>query len=132
MYAIRSYYVREEVYIFFAVSGNEWGPQCHIMKLKKGGSILKPEDWSVPERVRKSDGSFLSTKGITLDMTYFKSGDTSCVVWSYRENIGTSLDTGSMLYIATISEADPMVLTSEPVITSYSIHYTKLYDRIRF
>ncbi len=114
--------IREEVYIFFAVSGNEWGPQCHIMKLKKGGSILKPEDWSVPERVRKSDGSFLSTKGITLDMTYFKSGDTSCVVWSYRENIGTSLDTGSMLYIATISEADPMVLTSEPVLLSRPLY----------
>ena len=34
-----------ELYILFAVSGVKWGPQCHMMKLKKGGSIINAADW---------------------------------------------------------------------------------------
>lgn len=107
-----------ELYILFAVGGKQWAPQCHMMKLKKGGEIMNPEDWETPVRVKRQDGSFLTENGITLDMTYFKVKDTSYLAWSYRFGIGTSLDTGSMLYIATTDEKKPWVLTSEPVLLS--------------
>ncbi len=108
--------IGSDLYILFAVGGKIWGPQCHMMKLKKGGDIMKPEDWGTPVRVRRADHTFLAQDGITLDMTYFKANGTSCVVWSYRKDIGTPLDTGSMLYIATVDETEPTVLTSEPVL----------------
>ncbi|OKP90969.1 hypothetical protein A3844_03705 [Paenibacillus helianthi] len=107
-----------ELYILFAVGGTVWGPQCHMMKLNKGGDILKAADWSTPVRVKRADGAYLAEEGITLDMTYFKADGTSCLVWSYRKGIGTPLDTGSKLYIATINEDNPTVLTSEPVLLS--------------
>ena len=107
-----------ELYILFAVSGKEWSPQCHMMKLKKGGEILKSEDWEEPVRVCRGDGNYLTQDGITLDMTYFKVQDTSYLVWSYRYGINSPLDTGSMLYIATTDETKPWVLTSEPVLLS--------------
>lgn len=110
--------IGDDLFILFAVSGKQWGPQCHMMKLKKGGNIMKAEDWSTPVRVKRADGTFLTQDGITLDMTYFKADGTSCVVWSYRKGIGTPLDTGSMLYIATVDEENPTVLTSEPVLLS--------------
>ncbi|WP_339255532.1 family 43 glycosylhydrolase [Paenibacillus sp. FSL P2-0136] len=107
-----------ELCILFAVGGKVWGPQCHLMKLNPGGDIMKAGDWSTPVRVKRMDGTPLAADGITLDMTYFKADGTSCVVWSYRKGIGTPLDTGSMLYIATVDEANPAVLTSEPVLLS--------------
>ena len=111
-----------ELYILFAVSGKVWGPQCHMMKLKKGGEILNPEDWEEPVRVRKKDGSFLGETGITLDMTYLKTVRASYMVWSYREHIGTPKDTGSMLYIAEIDENRPWQLTSDPVLLSRPLY----------
>lgn len=111
-----------ELYILFAVSGKVWGPQCHMMKLKKGGEILNPEDWEEPVRVRKKDGSFLGETGITLDMTYLKTARTSYMVWSYREHIGTPKDTGSMLYIAEIDENRPWQLISDPVLLSRPLY----------
>ena len=111
-----------ELYILFAVSGKVWGPQCHMMKLKKGGEILNPEDWEEPVRVRKKDGSFLGETGITLDMTYLKTARASYMVWSYREHIGTPKDTGSMLYIAEIDENRPWQLTSDPVLLSRPLY----------
>jgi GH43 family beta-xylosidase len=114
--------IGEELYILFAVGGKEWAPQCHMMKLKKGGDILRASDWEEPVRVKRADGTYLTEDGITLDMTYFKAGGTSCIVWSYRFGIGTPLDTGSMLYIATIDERNPTVLTSEPVLLSRPLY----------
>lgn len=105
-----------DLYILFAVGGKIWGPQCHIMKLKTDGNIMNPNDWETPVRVKKSDGTFLAKDGITLDMTYFKANNTSCVLWSYREGLGTPFDTGSMIYIATIDETNPSIITSEPVL----------------
>lgn len=105
-----------ELYILFAVSGKKWGPQCHLMKLKKGGSIIRQDSWEDPVRIKKADGSYLADEGITLDMTYIKTTGCSCVVWSYRENIMTPLDSGSMLYIASIDEEKPWMLSSEPVL----------------
>ena len=105
-----------ELYILFAVSGKKWGPQCHMMKLKKGGSIIDPDSWEDPVRVVKKDSTPLTEDAITLDMTYIKSNRGSYVVWSYREHIGDPLDSGSMLYIASIDEHEPWRLTSDPVL----------------
>ncbi|MCR4851164.1 MAG: family 43 glycosylhydrolase [Lachnospiraceae bacterium] len=112
-----------ELYILFAVSGKQWGPQCHLMKLKKGGSIIDPDSWGNPVRVVRNDGSFLAGDGaITLDMTYFKTNTGSYVVWSYREYMGTPRDTGSMLFIATIDENKPWQLTCEPMLLSRPLY----------
>lgn len=107
-----------ELYLLFAVSGHVWGPQCHMMKLRKGKPIIEADSWEDPVRVVRADGSGLSEDGITLDMTYIKTDRSAYVVWSYRRNIGTALDTGSMLYIASIDEKEPWKLTSKPVLLS--------------
>ncbi len=111
-----------ELYILFAVSGRVWGPQCHMMRLKKGGSITDPDSWTDPVRVRRKDGSGLSEDGITLDMTYLKAGGRSYLVWSYRRHIGSPMDTGSMLYIAETDERTPWQLTSEPVLLTRPLY----------
>lgn len=111
-----------DVYLLFALGGKQWAPHCHMMKLKKGGSIIKKEDWEEPVRVVRQDGSSLSGDGITLDMTYFKANNQSYVAWSYRYGIGTSKDTGSMIYIATIDEKEPWRLTGEPVLLSRPLY----------
>ncbi|MCR5503846.1 MAG: family 43 glycosylhydrolase [Lachnospiraceae bacterium] len=110
--------IGDELYILFAVSGKQWGPQCHMMKLKKGGSIIDPDSWYDPVKVLKKDGSPLARGAITLDMTYIKAGKGSYVVWSYREHIMDPLDTGSMLYIASVDEKQPWKLTSDPQLLS--------------
>ncbi|MCM1119120.1 MAG: family 43 glycosylhydrolase [bacterium] len=111
-----------EAYILFAVSGQQWGPQCHMLRLKKGGSLTDPAGWEAPIRVCRQDGSYLTESGISLDMTYFQAGGRSYLVWSYRYGIGTPLDTGSMLYIATVDESTPWVLTSELVLLSRPLY----------
>lgn len=111
-----------ELYILFAVSGHIWGPQCHMMKLKKGGHITDPDSWEDPVRVLKQDGSPLADEAITLDMTYVKAESGSYVIWSYRECIGTPLDSGSMLYIAPIDEHKPWMLTGEPVLLTRPLY----------
>lgn len=105
-----------ELYILFAVSGSKWGPQCHLMKKKKTGRIIDENGWEAPIRVVRQDGKPLTEDAITLDMTYIKAESGSYMVWSYRENIGTPLDSGSMLHIASIDEREPWRLTSEPVL----------------
>ncbi len=111
-----------ELYILFAVSGRQWGPQCHMMRLKKGGQITDASCWEEPVQVCRMDGSPLTADGITLDMTYFRAGEKSYVCWSYRYGIGTPKDTGSMLYLATVDEACPYRLTSEPVLLSRPLY----------
>lgn len=111
-----------EPYILFAVSGTQWGPQCHMMKLKQGGSIIDQDSWCDPVKVLKKDGTPLSDGAISLDMSYIKAGSGSFVVWSYREHIGDPLDTGSMLFIASISEEEPWKLTSDPVLLSRPLY----------
>jgi len=114
--------IGDELYILFAVGGKIWGPQSHIMKLKKNGSIIAPDSWEEPIRVMKMDGTYLTTDGITLDMTYFEACGKAYYVWSYRLHIGTPKDTGSMLYIATIDKKEPWRLTSEPVLLSRPLY----------
>lgn len=110
------------LYILFAVGGKQWAPQSHMMRLRQGGDIMTPADWETPVRVCRADGGFLTTDGITLDMTYFRNGEKSYLCWSYRSGIGTSLDTGSMLYLAEISEDRPWMLTTEPVLLSRPLY----------
>lgn len=111
-----------ELYILFAVSGKVWGPQCHLMRLKKGHSIINADSWEDPIRVKRQDGSWLTEDGITLDMTFIRTEEKSYMVWSYRKHIMTPLDTGSMLYIATVDEKEPWRLTSEPVLLSRPLY----------
>lgn len=110
------------LYILFAVSGKQWGPQCHMMRLKEGGEITDPAAWGEPVRVRRADGRPLAEDGITLDMTYFEAGGRSYVCWSWRYGIGTPRDTGSMLYIATVEENCPWQLTSEAMLLSRPLY----------
>ncbi len=111
-----------ELYILFAIGGKVWGPQCWLMRLKKDGDITKACDWEEPVRVKRKDGGWLAQDGITLDMTYLKAGGSSYMVWSYRRGIGTAADTGSMLYIATVDESKPWILTSDPVLLSRPLY----------
>ncbi|MBO4290840.1 MAG: family 43 glycosylhydrolase, partial [Lachnospiraceae bacterium] len=111
-----------ELYILFAVSGKQWGPQCHLMKLRKGGNIIDPDSWADPVKILKKDGSPLAEGAISLDMTYIKAGRGSYMVWSSREHIGDPLDTGSMLYIAAIDEKEPWKLASDPVLLSRPLY----------
>lgn len=109
-------------YILFAVGGYKWAPQSHMMKYKGTGSIMDPDSWEKPVRVRKKDGSFLSEDGITLDMTYLPTPRADYVIWSERYNIGTPLDSGSMLYIATVDSKNPCILTSDKVLLSRPLY----------
>lgn len=105
-----------EIYILFAVGGVQWSPRCHMMKLKAGGNLMNPCDWEEPVRVLKKDGSYLTEKGITLDMTHFSAAGRDYLAWSYRFGIGTPLDTGSMIYLAETCAEKPWQLISEPVL----------------
>ena len=114
--------IGDDLYILFAVGPRSWGPQCHYMKLKKGASIIDPASWEDPVKILKADGKGVGDGGISLDMTYIKAGGKSYYVWSYRRGIGSPRDTGSMLYIGTIDEKNPGVLTSEPVLLSRPLY----------
>lgn len=111
-----------ELYILFAVGPEKWGPQCHMMKLKKGCSLIREDSWEDPVRVVKKDGTPLTEAAITLDMTFIPAESGSYVVWSYREHIMTPMDSGSMLYIATIDEREPWRLTSDPVLLTRPLY----------
>jgi GH43 family beta-xylosidase len=114
--------IGDDLYILFAVGPRSWGPQCHYMKLKKGASIIDPASWEDPVKILKKDGKGVGDGGISLDMTYIKAGGKSYYVWSYRQGIGSPRDTGSMLYIATVDEKNPGVLTSDPVLLSRPLY----------
>lgn len=114
--------IGDELYILFAVGGKVWGPQCHVMKLKKGGRIVDPADWENPIRVQRRNGNPLTEDGITLDMTCLNACGRSYMLWSYRSGIRTELDTGSMLYIAKVDPSSPWILTSEPVLLSRPLY----------
>lgn len=105
-----------EGYILFALGGKKWAPHCHMMKLKKGMDPLDHSSWEEPVKVKNTDGNSLTTKGITLDMTHVEAGGKDYLIWSERYNIGTKLDSGSMIYISTIDPENPYCITHEPVL----------------
>ncbi len=108
--------------ILFALGGEVWGPQCHIMRLREGGSILRAEDWEEPIRVRRQDGRPLTEDGITLDMTFLPTKRGAYMIWSYRQHIGTPLDSGSMLYIGAVREEEPWVILGDPVLLTRPLY----------
>ena len=134
------------LYILFAISKEGFGPCCHMMRLKKGGDLTDPLDYETPVPVLRPDGSRLtrpeyslteeekaenrplipectdSRFGISLDMTYFEDGGESYLVWSYRKDIGTPDDSGSMLMIAKTSKETPWILRTEPVLLSRPLY----------
>lgn len=109
------HFIGGDLYILFAVSNENWGPQSHLMKLKHGGNILNAGDWEDPVKVKLKDGKPLGTGGITLDMTCVKSGNRFYYAWSYREHIGSPMDSGSMIMIGEFSPNKPDMLISDPV-----------------
>lgn len=109
-------------YILFAVGGHQWAPHSHMMKYKGVGDIMDANSWECPIRVRKKDGSFLCTDGITLDMTYVKDGGRSYVLWSERYHINAENDSGSMIYIASVDEKNPTVLTSDKILLTRPLY----------
>ena len=111
-----------ELYILLAIGGRVWAPQCHMMKLKKGGKITDPGSWETPVPVCRKDGSPLAPGAISLDMTYVKGTEKSWLIWSYREKIGTELDSGSMLYLAEADERQPWILAGEPMLLSRPLY----------
>lgn len=114
--------INGELYLIFAVSNENWGPQCHIMKLKENGDILNPADWEDPKKVTAPGGKKLGKNGITLDMTYVKSGSRHYYVWSYREKIGTPMDSGSMLMVGEFAPENPYELITEPICLSRPLY----------
>lgn len=109
-----------ELYILFAVGNKQWAPQSHMMKLKKGGNILNPDDWCDPVRVRKANGENLVEGEITLDMTYFEAGGRHYVAWSQRSF--NPVDSGSMIYIGEIDPTNPYQLISEPTLLTRPLY----------
>ena len=64
----------------------------------------------------------MTEDAITLDMTFLRAKSGSYMIWSYRERIGTVLDSGSMLYIASVDERKPWQLTSDPVLLTRPLY----------
>lgn len=114
--------IGEQLYILFAVGGEQWAPKCHMMKLKEGGDPTKAEDWYDPVKVLDKEGQDLNPEGITLDMTYLKVHNRAYLVWSSRINCMAPGDTGSMLYIGEIEEACPERLISDKVLLSRPLY----------
>lgn len=104
--------------ILFAVSGEGWNPQSHIMMLKDGADPTLAESWTTT-RYKGVDGGYLQQSGITIDMTYFEANGVSYVMWTNR-SFGP--ETGSCLYLATVDPATPWQITSEPVLISRPLY----------
>jgi beta-xylosidase len=103
------------IYIFFASDPQtgQFNPQCRVMKLRDGGDMTKAADWEQPIRVKGKDGtsnlSDLVIGGITLDMTTFNVNGTQYLMWSQSAG-------NSWIYLATVDESQPWVLTSDPLL----------------
>jgi len=111
--------IGEDLYIFHAATPGEfYQEECHVMKLRRGGNPLCKEDWSVPRKVVKKDGSDLCEAGkeISLDMTCFEWNKEYYVVWSQRQFL--PVDQGAWLYIAKIDPQEPWRLITDPVVIS--------------
>ncbi len=114
LWAPELHIIEGRLYCFHAGTPQEFrDEQCHVMALKEGGNPVKAEDWEMPRRVVKADGSMLYGKeGITLDMTVFRAGGRLCAVWSQR--CYEPKDFGAWLMIAEIDPAKPWQLKTEP------------------
>ncbi len=112
--------IGDDLYILFALGGKQWSPQCHYMKLKKGGTITDPDSWEDPVRFKKADGTNLVRLQITLDMTHFEARGRHYVAWS--ERTFHPADSGSMIFIGEIDPKNPGQLISEPVLIARPLY----------
>lgn len=115
--------IGSRLYMLLAIIKGDKGVQAYMMQLKENGNPMKPEDWSTPIRVVKSDGNPIyndgNTGGLSLDMTYFEDGGKSYVCWSDRKKFfvnGKDVDPGPVLCIATVDPKAPWKLTSAPFV----------------
>lgn len=111
--------IGSRLYMLLSIIRGEKGVQAYMMQLKENGDPMKPEDWSAPIRVVKSDGNPIYNDGridgLSLDMTYFEDGGKSYVCWSDRKKFfvnGKDVDPGPVLRIATVDPKEPWKLTS--------------------
>jgi len=116
------HWIGGELYIILAIGPEQWGPQCHVMKWKKGLPLTEESSWEDPIPVVRMDGSPLAPNAISLDMTYIQVESGSYVAWSYRSGIRSPFDTGSMIYIARVNEKEPWRLASEPVLLTRPLY----------
>ena len=110
--------IGDRLYIFHAgTPGPFEKEQSHVMALKPGGNPMRAQDWEMPVRVVRQDGSMLyGEQGITLDMTEFEAAGVHYVCWSQRQF--KPVDQGAWLYIARLNPERPWQLASEPVLLS--------------
>ncbi|MDO4563107.1 MAG: family 43 glycosylhydrolase [Clostridia bacterium] len=104
------------MYLSYA-EGSAWNyVQSYVMKLS-GTDPTNSSHWENAVRIKKKDGTFLYTDGITLDLTYFVDCGTHYAMWAQRkiDYSGAGRHGSSDLWIATIDSADPSTLTSDPV-----------------
>lgn len=118
LWAPEFHVINGRLYIFHAgTPGPFEQEQSHVMALKSGGNPMCQEDWEMPVRVVRQDGSALyGEQGITLDMTEFEAGGEHYVCWSQRQF--KPVDQGAWLYIAKLNPEKPWQLASEPVLLS--------------
>ncbi|CAH1208331.1 hypothetical protein PAECIP111892_03091 [Paenibacillus auburnensis] len=110
-----------KLHILFAGSTESGKPdwwkhvQCRVMSLE-GADPCRAADWSLPQRVTKSDGitPLYDSTGITLDMTYFEVNGTHYYVWSQREIEG-GIDSADLM-IASMDPVYPARLAGDPVL----------------
>lgn len=117
LWAPEFHIVGEDLYIFHAATPGEFHhEECHVMKLKRGGDPVERDDWSMPSRVLKKDGSYLCEAGktISLDMTCFPWMGEYYVAWSQRQF--KPVDTGAWIYIAKVDAENPWRLVTDPVL----------------
>jgi Predicted beta-xylosidase len=118
LWAPEFHIIGDDLYIFHAGTPGEFHKeQSHVMKLRKGGNPIQKEDWTMPLRVVKKDGSYLYDEaGITLDMTCFELDNNVYIIWAQRQFF--PVDQGSWLYIAKVDPIEPWKLITDPVILS--------------
>jgi GH43 family beta-xylosidase len=117
LWAPEIHVIGEDLYIFHAATPGEFlYEECHVMKLKSGGNPTCKDDWSMPQRVVKKDGSYLCEAGktISLDMTYFEWNNDYYVAWSERQFV--PVDIGAWIYLAKVNPSEPWKLISDPVL----------------
>lgn len=116
LWAPEFHVIQGELYIFFAcTTGEFFWEESHVMKLRQGGEPACREDWSMPEKVVRKDGSPLCEAGkvISLDMTVIE-GREYYVAWSERQF--KPVDIGAWVYLAKIDPREPWKLISDPIL----------------
>lgn len=100
--------------------GGDWTTVQSAM-LRCHGDPLDPCSWEEPKLCMYEDGSLISERGISLDMTYFEDGGRHYVMWSNRfiyEKDGRQAIEPAEIDIATVSPDKPWILHGRRVCIS--------------